>query len=103
MTSPPPPLPPFASLPFPRHCAQLACAYIIFISAYVVAHEAPEEEDGGVEGGPEGGGAASPGKDEEGIGGEGDRAARAEASKLFLARYGGLIEDYKVRAGGPSL
>ena len=58
----------------------------------MVAHEAPEEEGGGVEGGGE---PASAGKgDEEEL--EGDRAARAEASKLFLARYGGLIEDYKV-------
>ena len=75
---------------------QLGCAYIIFISAYVVAHDAPEDEGSGDEEGPEGREPTSSGKgdDEEEL--EDERAAKTAASKLFMARYGCLIEDYKV-------
>ena len=91
-----PPPPPFAAQPFSRDYPQLCCAYIIFVSAYVVAHDAPEDGDSDDDEVPEGREPAASGKgdDEEEI--EGERAARAEASKLFLARYGCLIEDYKV-------
>ena len=74
--------PPFSPRsPLPHR--QLFCAYIIFIAAYFVAYREPKagKKGGAVE--------------------EGEWAPMTEAGKLYLSRYGNLIEDFKVRAGGP--